>query len=178
MTFINSKSITAILDSLNLELKASKVSRDLRVFGSGALMLLNIAEQTRETVDLDMLSPTGDMDLLRASEAVATKHGLDNEWLNSMGSRFVKYLPVQWEARLKLVYSGSNLKVYSLSREDLLLTKAKAFYNRDERDDLEDLLALSNSLEEIEKNFKEHNFSDKERLEAVLSRVRGAYEKL
>ena len=148
MNSITKKSLTAILDSLNSELKSLGISRDLNVFGSGALMLLEVSKQTRETTDLDMLSPTGDVELLKASEIVAKKHELDNEWLNSIGYRFSKYLPAKWDSRLVMVYEGTHLKVMSLSKTDLLFTKAKAFYSRGIPDDLEDLMSLGFKLED------------------------------
>jgi len=68
MAEINKNSLKLILNSLNDELKSREISREIRVFGSGALMLLDLSKEARFTLDLDMLSPTGDMDLLRASK--------------------------------------------------------------------------------------------------------------
>lgn len=175
---INKKSLTPILESLNDELKKINIERELKVFGSGALILLNLVRENRTTVDLDMLSPTGDIQLLRASEKVANKHDLDPEWLNSIGSRFIKYLPANWNNRLNLVYNASNLKIYSLDRKDLLTTKIKALYNRNESDDLDDLISIAQSFEEIKQTIAVNSFSDQERLQRVLSQIRQAYENL
>ncbi len=148
------------------------------MFGSGALILLQVSKQTRETGDLDMLSPTGDMELLRASESVAELHNLDKEWLNSIGHRFSKYLPAKWNSRLVTVYNGSNLKVNSLSKTDLLFTKVKAFFSRGTPDDLEDILALGTSFNEVNEIILQINFSNQERLQTVIKQIKEAYENL
>ncbi|MGH1468953.1 MAG: DUF6036 family nucleotidyltransferase [Bdellovibrionales bacterium] len=178
MKNINSKSIVTILNSLNNELSLLNISRELNIFGSGALILLEISKLTRETTDLDILSPTGDVELLKASEKVAATHGIDKEWLNSIGHRFSKYLPTKWDSRLITVYEGSNLKVKSLSKGDLLFTKVKALFNRGMSDDLEDILALCSSFEEVNELVTKINFSDKDRLQAITNQLKEAYANL
>lgn len=177
MSDINKDSLIKILESLNGELKSKEQFRTLKVFGSGALMLLNLSNENRFTHDLDMLSPTGDMELLRASEVVAKKFKLNEEWLNSIGHRFARHLPVKWEERLQLVFSKSNLEVYALSNVDLFFTKIRAYYDRGTESDLEDLMSFNFTISDSEKFFKENHFSDKKRTEIVLKHIKEEYEK-
>ncbi len=177
MSDINKDLLTNILESLNEELKAKEQFRTLKVFGSGALMLLNLSNENRFTHDLDMLSPTGDMDLLRASEVIAKKFKLNKEWLNSIGHRFARHLPVKWEERLQLVFSKSNLEIYALSNADLFFTKIRAYYDRGTESDLEDLMSLNFTIADSENFFKENSFSDKKRTETVLKHIREEHEK-
>ncbi len=104
---------------------------------------------SRETRDLDVITPDIDPVLLSAAQVIAAKLGLDREWLNNGPSGFIKDLESYWELRTQVIFEGSFLVVKSLGRRDLLATKLQGLCDRDEND-LEDILFLKPTVQEIE----------------------------
>ena len=121
------------------------------VIGGAALALLGVVG--RETRDCDVLHPTLPEDIAEAAVAFARERQRKNEvlgedWLNNGPSSLVRELPLGWEERLRVAYQGQAVRLTTLGRVDLLLTKLFALCDRGE--DLEDCVALAPSDAELE----------------------------
>ena len=120
------------------------------VVGGAALALLGVIQ--RETRDLDLLEPDLPDELLVASRAFAEevrRQGdvLRDDWLNNGPASLCPLLPEGWRDRLQRVYAGEVIRVWSLGRPELLLSKLWALCDRGL--DLADCLALAPTLEEL-----------------------------
>jgi hypothetical protein len=118
--------------------------------GGAALALLGIIH--RETRDCDLIEPELS-DALRES-AIAFAVGLReqgevlrDDWLNNGPASLGPLLPDGWRNRLQLIYKGGALRLWTLGRPELLLSKLFALCDRGL--DLGDCLALRPSLEEL-----------------------------
>lgn len=173
---ISTKSLKSILNTLNEELRSLNLKRVFTVFGSGALILLGSTNEDRTTTDLDILDPSIDEDLMAAAIVTAHKVDLNHTWLNSSGDIFSKKLDHGWKNRLKLVYTSSNLEVYSLSTDDLILLKLYAYFKRGLNTDLEDLLSLTKKPSHIENLLRSRIdiFDNKSRATNVLKDFNGS----
>ncbi len=141
------KNITAALKGLDHELILQNQSRELIACGGGVLSVMGVI--SRETRDLDVITPVIDEVLLKCSHNVAALLGLDKNWLNNGPSGFVRDLESGWELRAEVVFQGSSLIVKSLGRRDFIATKLQGMCDRDEFD-LEDILKLKPTAIEIE----------------------------
>ena len=70
------------------------------------------------------------------------------DWLNNGPMQLVDVLPIGWERRTRSVFIGEALKLATLGRRDLLLTKLFALCDRGT--DLADCIALAPSFEELD----------------------------
>lgn len=111
-----------------------------------ALIALKIV--SRGTKDVDVLTPKIDSELRAAAEAAGTILGLGKNWLNNGPSPLVKELPSDWDAQCTEVFKGSHLHVRSIGRRDLIYSKLYAAADR--TDDIDDLISLKPSLQELE----------------------------
>ena len=145
---INKGNISNIFEELDKALQNAGEKREFTIFGSGALMALDIL--SRETVDIDMVDPAIDTTLQLLSGDVGKNFGLDFGWLNSAGQIYSKNFPVGWKGRTRTTYKGKCLIVKVLERSDLIATKLNAACQRGVRD-IEDLVELTPSPGEIEK---------------------------
>lgn len=164
---ITNKNISSILDDLDNALGVKKLYREFTIFGSGALLLQNIASKDRATVDIDMLDPEIDTDLQLISMDISAKHGLEISWLNSAGYIFSKNFPKGWQERSIEVYKGQSLTVFSLSRKDLIASKVLAFCQRQSNTDLIDLKSLA--PKDTELTFTKEWLSARPDFEAIKS---------
>lgn len=141
------QAISKALELLNEELALKGENRDLIACGGGVLSVMGVI--SRQTRDLDVITPTIDSLLLDCAMRVANKLGLDPEWLNNGPSGFIRDLEKNWETRTEIIFSGKNLTVRTLGRRDFIATKLQGLCDRDEFD-LEDIVALKPTREEIE----------------------------
>jgi len=144
---LNSIQINAVLkrlDEVLLDLGVEPV--DLRVCGGGALLVLGIV--SRQTRDLDVVTPKLTEELIIGSRKVAIEFSLSPDWLNNGPENLIIDLNLGWEERCQLVYSGEVLRVFSLGREDLIASKLYAYCDREESD-LDDLLKIKPTIEEL-----------------------------
>ena len=148
---INKNNITKLLDRLGEELAKNSLNRTITVFGSGALLLLDVSDNNRATHDIDIADPSMDMDLQLASFEVAKNSGLEIDWLNSAGTIFTSKLKPGWRKRIVAVYKSKNLTVNSLSEFDLICSKSYALATRGLDSDLTDLRALKPTKTDIKK---------------------------
>lgn len=83
---------------------------------------------------------------------VANDLGLNPKWLNSDPKGLAKDMRKGWESRVFLVYSETNLQIFSISREDMIFSKFYAYCDRQK--DIDDLVALNVSLYEIKEAYE------------------------
>jgi len=139
--------LKSALKFLDQELTLKGEARALVACGGGVLSVMGVI--SRQTRDLDIITPELDAVLLGCAERVAAQLGLDPEWLNNGPSGFVRDLEKGWELRTETIFSGKCLIVQALGRRDFIATKLQGLCDRDEFD-LEDILALKPTREEIE----------------------------
>jgi hypothetical protein len=121
------------------------------VVGAAPLILLEIID--RRTMDCDVLDPRIPVDVNKASVEFARQksesgYDLPDGWFNNGPASLKGVLPDGWRERISVVYEGRALTLHTLGRMDLL--GAKLFGYCDRGTDLEDCIALSPSMEELE----------------------------
>lgn len=134
-----------ILEKFDRFLDERNLSFEGVLVGGAALQLLGVTQRT--TKDCDVLSPQISAEVSEAAIQFAEKEGLYKNWFNNGPASLIRDLPFGWDQTLVLVFAGKRLKLYSLSRLDLLRSKLFAFVDRGI--DLDDLLHLKPSIEEI-----------------------------
>ena len=119
------------------------------LIGGAVLNILDIS--SRKTKDVDCLDPDLDPEIKLASEEFAEERedlGLDPNWLNN-GPRTLKTdLPPGWRNRIRSLFKGNSLTLYTLGREDFLKSKLYAYCDRT-TPDFEDLKDLKPTEEEL-----------------------------
>ena len=113
--------------------------------GGAALSVLGIV--SRHTRDLDVLAPAIPEGVQNAAVEFAHRHALSEDWLNTGPSSLTRDLPAGWQERTQPLYAGKHLELSTLSRLDLI--RAKLWAMCDRMRDLEDLVALAPSDQEI-----------------------------
>ncbi len=141
------QNLTKALELLDEELALKGEDRELVACGGGVLAVMGVI--SRQTRDLDVITPTLDSLVLECAIRVADKLGLDPEWLNNGPSGFIRDLEKNWELRTEIIFCGKHLTVRALGRRDFIATKLQGLCDRDEFD-LEDILALKPTRDEIE----------------------------
>ena len=168
----NLNSVFSALDKKLFELKHPKT---ITIFGSSALIAQNFID--RATHDVDVIDPKLDPQFQVAAMEIAPTLGLDPTWLNSAGTVFSRHLPEGWESRTQVIFRGDALKVKSLSRGDLILTKFLSACQRVGVDS-EDLASMKPSTIELKsaKKWALQRESTPEwptRVDTVLEKVKG-----
>ena len=103
---------------------------------------------SRQTRDCDVLHPNLPEEVRQAAAEFASREqDLSPDWLNNGPSSLAKSLPSGWEQRVVAVYSGRAIRLHTLGRQDLLLTKLFALRGRGQ--DLEDCVALRPTSAEL-----------------------------
>jgi hypothetical protein len=120
---------------------------EILLIGGAAGVLTGQLAASRTTVDCDVieyLPKLAQQAVLDAAVTVASERGLPDDWLNSRAMQ-LNILPDGWRTRKVLVYCYGQLKVFALSRKDLIATKFYAGHPRD----LEDIAAMSPTADEL-----------------------------
>lgn len=138
--------IKQALKLLNFYLKKKDQTRAFTICGGASLFLQGIT--TRTTRDIDIVGAEIDAVLTEAALLVAKDLGLKPEWLNSEPKALARDMKPDWENRIFPIHSDSNLKIFSISREDMIFAKFYAYCDRQK--DIEDLAALKVTFEEIQ----------------------------
>lgn len=120
------------------------------VTGGAALAFLGVIN--RETRDCDLIEPALSAEVQAASAAFAgvlRERGeiLRDDWLNNGPAPLGELRPDGWRERLHPIYQGRALRLWTLGRPELLLSKLFALCDRGL--DLGDCLALRPSPEEL-----------------------------
>ena len=116
------------------------------VIGGAALSLLKVI--SRVTNDIDVLEPkTLPKKVDQLAKEFAISHHLPPNWLNCGPADVMDYLPKGWQSRTQKIFDGKNLKLKTLGRQELLMTKCWAYCDRER--DLDDIIALRPSKDEL-----------------------------
>lgn len=142
--------IKKALNLLNFYLVKVSQSRSFTICGGASLYLQGIISRT--TRDVDIVGEEIDTVLSEAALLVAKDLGLKPKWLNSEPKSLARDMRLGWEDRIFLVYSDTNLQIFSISREDMVFAKFYAYCDRQK--DLEDIIALKVTLSEINEAFE------------------------
>ena len=139
------------IDQFDLFLARQGLSLSAVIIGGAALSLLGVI--SRETRDCDVLYPQLPDAILQAQAAFAADMRgrgipLQDDWLNNNPMPIAALLPEGWLCRTQVAYQGTAVKLLSLSREDILLTKLFAYCDRGT--DLGDCLALKPTADELQ----------------------------
>ena len=138
---MNTKKVFIRLDE---ELAKKGITRDIIICGGAALVSLGYTN--RATADVDSITFL-DNDFKKIADTLSEELKLKNGWLNSAVRSLGEDLPVGWETRAELIFSGKVLTVKSLSRLDLIFSKLYAAVDRS--DDISDLIEMKITEEEI-----------------------------
>jgi hypothetical protein len=138
-----------VLIRLDEELTKVGEKRSLIICGGGALIVMKVIE--RRTRDVDVIAPEVDLLLKKLAAQVGKEFGLSDNWLNNGPASLVSDLSAGWQKRTVPVFAGKALELRALGRPDLLATKLYAFCDRE--DDLDDVLKLRPTNEELEALF-------------------------
>lgn len=133
------------LELLDVFLLKHGLHRDFIICGGASIILQGLSN--RPTMDIDVVSPQIDQQLKSISIFVADILGLRHGWLNSNASVFVDDFEPGWESRVEQIFVGQNLEVFTVSRQDLLLSKFCAELDRGF--DLEDIKSLAPTPQEL-----------------------------
>lgn len=133
--------------ALDNALKKHDLERELIICGGSALIILGIV--SRQTRDVDVISPKMDAELIAIADSIAASISLRKGWLNNGPSILAGELPSGWESRAVPVFQGTHLHIKSIGRIDLIFTKLYATVDR--IDDLDDLVQLKPTLEELDR---------------------------
>ena len=138
-----------ILAKFNLFLGAEGLEFKNAVCIGGAALAAN-HQGLRVTQDIDLLTPIPSK-IKEASVRFAAAEGLAADWFNNRVVNLESCKPPGWGKNLVLIYEGSNLTVYSVSRESLLRIKTYAYCDRPEGPaiDLPDILSMRPTATEI-----------------------------
>lgn len=146
LTATNAEQVLVRLDE---ELVTAGEKRSLIICGGGALIVMKVIE--RRTRDVDVVAPEIDPLLKKLAVLVGKEFGLSENWLNNGPASLVRDLTTGWQNRTVPVFAGKALELQALGRSDLLATKLYAFCDRE--DDLDDVLRLKPSKEELDSLF-------------------------
>jgi hypothetical protein len=120
------------------------------VIGGAALSILGVI--SRETRDVDVLSPGIPKDIMDSSIEFAKNIGLPSKnlkenWLNMGPGSLCRELPHGWENRAVDLFVGRAINLKTLGRIDFLMTKILAYCDRGF--DLQDCIKMNPSKEEL-----------------------------
>lgn len=131
-------------------LKSEGLTFEATVIGGAALSVMKII--TRETIDIDCLSPKIPKKILEASYKFRSMYpelNLIERWLNNGPESLLHDLDPGWERRTVDIFKGHAVNFKTLGRLDLI--KSKMFAYCDRQTDLQDCIALNpNEMELIE----------------------------
>jgi hypothetical protein len=138
------------LQAFDCWLSERDLSFEAVIVGGSALALLGLID--RPTRDVDVIAPGLPEAIAGAARAFATEMSragqpLAADWLNTGPIAVADALPAGWEERLRLIFAGSALRLHTLGRQELLLTKLFALCDRGT--DLADCLAMAPSAEAL-----------------------------
>ncbi len=143
---IQQQNIQKIFEALDRELESQSGSNVLIICGGAALISLGV--RSTSTVDIDVLTPDLSQELLAAAAAVAKQFGLAPDWVNNGPKSLLVHLPADWRIRVTVLFRGKHLRVDSLGRSELLISKV--FAEADRQEDLDDIVGLKPTRSELD----------------------------
>ncbi|MBH47504.1 MAG: hypothetical protein CME71_04990 [Halobacteriovorax sp.] len=135
------------LSDLNNWLASEELDIQLVVIGAFAIHLHGFSN--RMTMDIDTVTPLTDNKLLQQINEIGEKYGLPR-WLNDQADNLI--MPDDFEKRLLVNSDFSHIKLFYVSRLDLIKLKVAAYFYRGSNDskDKDDLISLKLTLGELE----------------------------
>jgi hypothetical protein len=134
-----------IIPAFDRHLVKYGLSFEAVAIGGAALSILGIID--RGTRDLDLIGTEIPKPIQKAALEFAQLHALAGDWLNTGPESLARDLPTGWRTRTQVLYAGAALKLSTLARFDLILSKLWAMCDR--MRDLDDLIALAPNDEEL-----------------------------
>lgn len=139
-----------VIEAFDHYLKERNLRFSATIVGGAALLVMGIVE--RATQDVDCLTPPIPEGIKKASRDFSKWYSrkgilLKEDWLNNGPETLMRDLPKGWDQRTILLYDGTNLKLHTLGRLDLLIAKLYAYCDRQQ--DLEDCVGLKPTLPEL-----------------------------
>ena len=142
--------IIEVLNQFDDQLTKEKVEFNGIVVGASALVLLGIID--RMTRDIDLINNSIPQKVRDQIEIFAKKNiGLDSNWINCSSAVLRKNLQPGWESRLREIFRGKSLRLQTLSRKDLLITKLIGYCDRGT--DIYDCIGMKPSQKELKTSF-------------------------
>lgn len=137
------------LDELDNYLSSSNLTIEIVICGAFAIQLHGFARK-ENTQDIDSIKEISNQQVLAEIVHIGAKLGLKKNWLNDMASTVS--FPDGAIERAKPLQKWRSIHALLVSREDLILMKASAYFIRRDytEKDYEDLVLLSPTLAEIE----------------------------
>ena len=143
----------AQLDDDLLSLYSASAHFEMVIVGGAAFMVMGLAPQNRFTTDIDVLKASDELEAL-----------LESYDMNTDVATFLYKYPENWEhRRRKIPFDSQVLDVYTLSNEDLAITKLLAWRETDKKD----LVAMIAS-DNLNLDAVEHILSDATEVEINL----------
>lgn len=135
------------LKELSNWLAKESLEIELVVIGAFAIYLHGFSN--RMTMDIDTIKPLTGEKLLKQIEKIGEKYGLP-KWLNDQADNLI--MPKGYESRLLENTEFSNIKLFYISRDDLIKLKVAAYFYRGSTDskDKDDLISLKINESELE----------------------------
>jgi hypothetical protein len=141
--------VQAVLIQFDHYLSQKRANFEAVVIGGAALSIMGVI--TRDTADVDCLDPKIPDEILRHAAEFSKRFPalrLTEQWINNGPDTLARDLPLGWRDDLVPIFSGSALRLLTLSRLNLLRTKLFALCDRDQ--DLQDCISLRPTAEEID----------------------------
>ena len=130
---LNDGTIRTALAALGARVRADHPV-EIFVVGGAAGVLLGLLPPAWTTADVDMIDchlPTDREDVLAAAEDVARDLSLPGAWLSEDVGLFAWTLPRDWQSRVVETGNYGRLRVFAVSRRDLIAMKFLAHRERD-----------------------------------------------
>lgn len=148
------------LDDDLLSLYPDKAPFSITIVGGSAIVLRDLASNKTQTVDIDALRAEEEL------EELFSRYDI-----NTHVDTFLFQFPTNFEHRLvEVEFSGSMLRVLTLSNEDLAITKLIAWRKQDQEDlygmlevgsiDTKKLVAILNDDSEVRINIEEKDWQE------------------
>jgi hypothetical protein len=134
-----------IIPAFDRYIEARELTFSAVAVGGAALSVLGII--TRSTLDVDLLDAVIPTEIMRAAKEFAVTQTISESWLNNGPSSLTRDLPGDWRERIRILYEGKALNLWTLDRIDLIRTKLWAMCDRIR--DLGDLIDMAPSDAEI-----------------------------
>jgi hypothetical protein len=123
-----SLSNSTILNALAALSRHLRLTRDVEILliGGSAGLLINALPPDWTTADVDAIdfrAPEDRDAVLDAAAEAARELSLPADWLNDWGGLFAWTLPDDWQSRRIFIAAHGRLRVYAVSRQDLIAMK-------------------------------------------------------
>lgn len=133
MSVLNNNTILSGFEALGQRLKLGR-DVEILVVGGAAGVLTELLPDSWTTADVDAFHchlPQDREAVMAAAEEACRELSLPADWLNDWGGKYAWTLPDNWKSRRVLVGQFGRLRVYAVSRLDLIAMKFIAHRTED-----------------------------------------------